>query len=120
MLRLTPDAVPVDQRETNTGVIRRDPRAAFRLARKNSPTIRKIDNRRWQRSGTRKFFVAIHREIKPTQVWDKGNRAHQLAHGYDTAATEYCRHGWDSKRPPGLHPLWLARVAIAVLVLSLG
>src|SRR5205814_7160682 len=61
-----------------------------------------------------------HCEIKPTQFWDKGNRAHQLAHGYDTAATEYCRHGWDSKRPPGLHPLWLAQVAIAVFVLSLG
>src|SRR5437660_12729773 len=60
--------------------------------------IRKIDNRRWQRSGTRKFFVAIHREIKPTQVWDKGNRAHQLAHGYDTAATEYCRHSRQSVR----------------------
>ncbi len=96
MLRLALDPVPVNQCEAYSGIIGSDPRAAFGLARKNSATIRKIDNRRRQRSGTRKFFVAIHCEIKPTQFWDKGNRAHQLAQGYDTAATEYCRHSRQS------------------------
>src|SRR5438128_6520311 len=105
VLRLTGDTVPVNQRKAYSGIIGSDPCATFRLARKNSATIRKIDNRRWQRSGTRKFFVAIHCEIKATQFWDKGNRAHQLAHGYDTAAAEYCRHSRQSVRSgAGLQP----------------
>src|SRR6266853_127641 len=76
-----------------------------KTSRQNGATLRKIDNRRRQRGGARKFFVPIHREIKPTQFWDKGNRAHQLAHGYDTAATEYCRHSRQSVRSDdGLQP----------------
>src|SRR6266581_6570515 len=71
MLRLALDPVPVNQCEAYSGIIGSDPRAAFGLARKNSATIRKIDNRRRQRSGTRKFFVAIHCEIKPTQFGTK-------------------------------------------------
>ena len=42
MLRLTRDAVPVDQRETNTGVICRNPRTACRFARQNNPTTGEI------------------------------------------------------------------------------
>jgi hypothetical protein len=91
MLRLAFDAVPINQRKANTGIIRRNPCAACRLARKNSSTAGNIDNR-WRKSARAvQFFVAIHREIKPVCFWEKRNSAHQSAKGYDNAAVEYCR-----------------------------
>jgi hypothetical protein len=76
MLRLARDAVPVDQRETNTGIIRRNPCAACRLARENSAVAPKLVNR-WRKSRKAvQFFVAIHREIKSLRLWKKRNRAH--------------------------------------------
>ena len=76
VLRLAFHAVPVDQRETNTGVICRNPRAACWLAWENSPTIGEIDNLRRQSRKAVQFFVAIHREIKTLRFWEKRNGAH--------------------------------------------
>jgi len=56
--------MPVEQRKANTGVIRRNPSAAGRLAWKNCTMAFKFDNI-WRQSGTAvSFFIAIHREIK--------------------------------------------------------
>src|SRR5213592_3449251 len=44
VLRFTCDTVPVNQRETNTGIIRRNPCAACRLAWENGATNPDIDN----------------------------------------------------------------------------
>src|SRR5206468_3495166 len=95
----------VNQRKAYSSIIGSDPCATFRLARKNSATIRKIDNRRRQPTAAGKFFVAIHCEIKFSRFWNKRNGAHQLAHGYDTATAEYCRHSRQSVRSgDGLQP----------------
>ena len=90
------DAMPIDQRDANAGVIRCDPGAAVWFPGKEGAPRSKIDNRRWKRSRARPFLVAIHREIEPVWAREKGNRTHQLADGYDSAAMEYFLHSRQS------------------------
>src|SRR6266705_298500 len=91
MLWLALDAVPIDQCETDTSLIRGDPSPPVWFAGEHRTPLRKIDNRWRQPTAASECFVAIHREIKVSRLWNKGNGAHQSAKGYDSAATEYCR-----------------------------
>src|SRR6266481_3026910 len=91
MLRLTLDAMPVNQRETDTGVVCRNPRAACRLARENSATPSEIGDLRRHCRKPVPFFVAVHGEIESPRIWEERNGAHQSANGQDSAASGYCR-----------------------------
>src|SRR5262249_46842223 len=64
MFRIALDPMPINQREANANVIRRNPCAACRLTRNNGAVALNIKNRGRESAKPVQFFVAIHREIK--------------------------------------------------------
>jgi hypothetical protein len=79
--RFTSDAVPIDQRKADSGVVNRDPRSAVWFTRQNDACLFELPDFRRERGNTGSFFVPIHGYDKPAGGWRERNSTHQLAHG---------------------------------------
>ena len=78
VVRFALNAVPVDQCQAHTGIIRRNPSTAGRLAWKKYAMVFKLDDLRWQSGKAVPFFIAIHREVESPWTRKKRNRAHLI------------------------------------------
>src|SRR5947207_10044913 len=78
VVRFALNAMPVDQCQAHTGIIRRNPSAAGRLAWKKYAMVFKLDDL-WRQSGKAvPLFIAIHCEIECLWTRKKRNRAHLI------------------------------------------
>ena len=74
----TVDRVPVDERETETGVVDRKPGAAARFVRINRAAAWVRKNFGRLRGNASSLFVAVHRETKSALRGNERDRAHSI------------------------------------------
>src|SRR4030095_13878098 len=78
VLRLSSNSMPVDQSQTNTAIIHRDPCSASRLAWKNRSMTFELDNLGQKSCKALPCCVAIHCKVEAPGCWNKRNGAHLI------------------------------------------